>query len=83
MQFPTEYFSPCSGTDVEAWRLPGGRGRTLLGDVACAGNETSVSQCMHRGWGRTTCTHSTDLAVNCGIPPASGKIICIDITSFK
>ena len=36
-----------------------------LDDVECAGNETAISQCGHKGWRVTDCAHSQDAGVIC------------------
>eukprot|EP00058_Branchiostoma_floridae_P007286 XP_002592774.1 hypothetical protein BRAFLDRAFT_65355 [Branchiostoma floridae] len=59
-----------------------GTGRIWLFDVRCVGNETSISQCWHRGWGYHHCNHREDSGVVCTLddcassPCAHG--ICTD-----
>ena len=48
-----------------------GTGPIMLDDVACSGNETSIAQCRHRGWGRHNCGHSEDVSVSCATPVTS------------
>ena len=48
-----------------------GTGPVWLDDVSCTGNESSISECRHRGWGTHDCDHSEDAEVICG--PASSK----------
>ena len=49
----------------------GGSGPIWLSDVSCNGNENSISECRHKGWGRHSCSHYRDAGVICG--PVSGK----------
>ncbi|KAJ8404371.1 hypothetical protein AAFF_G00341440 [Aldrovandia affinis] len=38
---------------------------TWMDDVVCTGNETSLIQCKHRGFGTEDCTHAEDAGVTC------------------
>ena len=41
-------------------------GRIWLVDVQCSGNEQSIFDCSHSGWGNTSnCTHEDDIGIIC------------------
>ena len=41
-------------------------GRIWLDDVQCNGNEESIFDCTHNGWGNVTdCTHHDDVGLAC------------------
>ena len=43
-----------------------GSGNVWLSNLACTGNESSISECLHIGWGETNCDHTKDAGVTCG-----------------
>ncbi|KAK3713579.1 hypothetical protein QZH41_007693 [Actinostola sp. cb2023] len=57
-----------SGIKFELVRT-NGKGPLLMSNVDCSGNETSIEQCSHRGWGETS-YRNYELEVHCedGIP---------------
>uniref|UniRef100_A0A3Q4GWY9 SRCR domain-containing protein n=1 Tax=Neolamprologus brichardi TaxID=32507 RepID=A0A3Q4GWY9_NEOBR len=56
------------GSALEASRLAyfgEGTGQIWLGDVTCSGNESSLTECQHSGWGNYYSEHHYDVSVIC------------------
>uniref|UniRef100_A0AAZ1X4K7 SRCR domain-containing protein n=1 Tax=Oreochromis aureus TaxID=47969 RepID=A0AAZ1X4K7_OREAU len=45
-----------------------GTGQIWLDNVTCSGNESSLTECQHSGFGSNTCEHGQDAAVICSEP---------------
>ena len=42
-----------------------GSGQVWLTNVNCFGTESTIEDCLHRGWGTENCTHDEDADVHC------------------
>lgn len=42
-----------------------GKGTIWLDSLNCLGNESSIHDCQHDGWGVSDCTHEEDVGVDC------------------
>eukprot|EP00105_Crassostrea_gigas_P044287 XP_019928435.1 PREDICTED: latrophilin Cirl isoform X2 [Crassostrea gigas] len=58
-------FSPEGAVIVHGQPFGPGTGHILMDDVRCWGNESSILQCQHSGWGNHNCEHSKDVSINC------------------
>jgi len=46
-------------------RFGAGDGPIHLDDVSCGGDEVSLADCQHAGWGNNNCEHSEDVSIMC------------------
>ena len=44
-----------------------------LDNVDCTGDEASIDQCSHDGWGHHNCTEEHVIGVRCGVSEDSSK----------
>ena len=56
---------------LQGSNVPDGIGQIWLNNVACIGNEKTLSHCIYSGWGNHDCSHEQDAGVEC---LSTGKI---------
>ena len=47
-----------------------------MDDVDCIGSESSLTDCVHAGWGTNNCNHDEDISIECALTttaPPNGK----------
>jgi len=54
-----------------------------LDDVQCVGNEESIANCSHGGWGNHNCLHEEDVSVTCGWSPAQSGWLAVITCSLQ
>jgi len=69
------YFS-FGGVVIETQHGPG-IGPIWLDNVQCVGNETSIADCTHNGWGVHDCDHSEDVSVACITSPVLYSMVTL------
>lgn len=62
------YFREGPFEALEKGTVNEGTGRIWLDGLRCEGQETSISECYHEGWGVNNCNHNEDIAISCGPP---------------
>ena len=60
-----------------------GTGLVLLENVGCRGNEKTLVNCSHNGWGKNNCDHYEDAGVVCSSGNNTSGIIVIVIYNRK
>ena len=50
-----------------------GTGQIWLDNIECTGDEKTLVECSHRGWGVNSCDHSKDAGIVCNSKPLTRK----------
>ena len=50
---------------MDAERSGGGTGPIWLENIRCGGDERTISECWHSGWGNAWSNHSDDVWIKC------------------
>ena len=64
-------FSAAARAVSAASEFSTGDGPIFLDDLSCNGDERSLGECSHRGWGNNNCGHSEDAGVVCATSTVS------------
>ena len=52
-------------TASKAAAFGAGQGKIWMENVQCVGDESSLTECNHQGWGKGNCSHSEDAGAVC------------------
>ena len=54
-----------------------GSGPIWLDNIKCTGNEMSLAECRHRGWGVHNCRHVEDVSIICDARNSKCRVVRI------
>jgi hypothetical protein len=82
-EFYVDFFSKTSRSGKPSMLYGPGTGRILLDNLKCNGNESTIQNCEHDGWGITNCTNGDDIGVDCEDDSIGKNILkCLESFSF-
>ncbi len=76
MQYTRKFFTSTASARPVGNLYGPGEGAVWLDSLDCGGDERSLAECAHDGWGQHNCQHSEDVSVSC---EPLGECVCVSV----